>query len=236
MPYLDRLGDVLVLYLGDEGERDGENAFHPKLLDRIDALLDEIDAHQGPAALVTTAVGKFYSTGLDTKWIGANIEGVNAYVTRVQALFARILTFPMATVAAVPGHVFGGGAILVTAHDHVVMREDRGFFCLPGITIGASYAPGSLELLAARLPARAAHSALVSGRRYGGVEALAHGLVDEIAPEEDVLVKAVEHARGLVSTRGRTLGEIKHSLYPDVVASLRTPVTNIHENEAITGA
>ena len=236
MPHLERYDDVFVLFLGDEGERDGQNAFHPDMLDSIDALLDEVEAHDGPAALVTTAVGKFYSTGLDTAWLGENMEQVNPYVTRVHELFARILTFPMATVAAAPGHVFGGGAILAVAHDHVVMREDRGYFCLPGVTIGVHYAPGSLKLLAARLPKRAGHAALTSGKRYGGAEAHALGLIDEALPESEVLVKAIEHARRLVGTRGRTLGEIKHSLYADVVDELRTPLTTMHQHEAVAGS
>lgn len=236
MPHLERYGDVFVLFLGDEGERDGQNALHPDLVDGVNRLLDEVEAHDGPAALVTTAIGKYYSTGLDTAWIAENVDQINPYVTRVQELFARILTFPMATVAAVPGHVYGGGAILAVAHDHVVMRADRGFFCLPGVRIGASYAPGSLKLLAARLPARAGHAALTSGDRYGGADACALGLIDETAPESDVLARAVERARGLIGTRGRTLGEIKHALYPDVVAELRTPLTTMHQHEAFTGS
>ncbi len=235
MPYLERAADVFILHLGSEGVRDEENAFHPDWLDRIDALLDEVEGEPGPAALVTTADGKFYSTGLDTAWVAANIDQLDSYVTRVQQLFARVLTFPMATIAAMPGHTFGGGAMLATAHDHQVMRADRGFFCLPGITIGASYAPGSLALLSARLPPKAVHEALTTGRRYGGSEALARGLVDAVAPDGEVLSRAVDTARQLAGTRGRTLGEIKHSLYAQTIAALRTPVTGLLEQEAVTG-
>ncbi|MCZ4555087.1 MULTISPECIES: enoyl-CoA hydratase/isomerase family protein [Rhodococcus] len=236
MPYMERSGDVFVLYLGTEGERDEENAFNPRWLDEAEALLDEVEASQGPAALVTTGVGKFYSTGLDTVWVAQNLGQLNSYMDRVHALFARVLTFPMATVAAMPGHTFGGGAILATAHDHQVMRGDRGFFCLPGITVGISYTPGVLELLTARLPARAVHAALTSGRRYGGTDALAHGLVDELAAGDDVLAKAVGRAQGLVHTRGRTLGEIKGSLYAGAVAALRTPSASLETQEAAVTA
>ena len=61
------------------------------------------------------------------------------------------------------------------------------------------------------------------------------GFVDEVAPEQQVLARAVEHAQGLVATRGRTLGEIKSSLYADAVASLRTPVANLESQEALNG-
>ncbi|AOW92658.1 enoyl-CoA hydratase [Rhodococcus sp. WMMA185] len=235
MPYVERVGDVFVLYFGAEGEGGGENTLHPDWIERVEELLDEIEAHEGPAALVTTAVGKYYSTGLDTAWVLANTDRLNSYIDSVQALFARILTFPMPTVAALNGHTFGGGAILAAAHDHQVMREDRGYFCLPGITVGASYAPGSIALLAARLPTRVAHTALVTGRRYGGIEARERGLIDEVAPAQDVLPNAVEHARSLVATRGRTLGEIKSSLYAEAVAALTNPVVDINAQEALNG-
>ncbi|MFC9787427.1 enoyl-CoA hydratase/isomerase family protein [Rhodococcus sp. NPDC127528] len=233
MPYMERSGDVFVLYLGTEGVRDEENAFAPPWLDEIAALLDEVEASEGPAALVTTAVGKYYSTGLDTGWVLENTDQLNACIDRVQDLFARLLTFPMPTVAAMPGHTFGGGAMLAIAHDHQVMREDRGYFCLPGISIGASYTPGVLALVSARLPNRAAHEALTSGRRYGGADALAHGFVDAAVPEADVLTRAVRHAQGLVHTRGRTLGEIKSTLYARAVAALRTPVESLEQQEGL---
>ncbi|MGV0153111.1 enoyl-CoA hydratase/isomerase family protein [Rhodococcus sp. GB-02] len=227
MPYLDRAGEVFVLHLGNEGEPDTPNPFNPRWLDQVEDLLTEVENFDGPGALVTTAVGKFYSTGLDTDWILHNADQVNGYIDRVQTLFARMLTFAMPTVAALPGHAFGGGAILAAAHDHVVMREDRGFFCLPGITIGASYAPGSIALLASRLPTRAVHDALVTGRRYGGIEALSAGFVDQVAAPDDVLSTAVDYARTLTRTRGRTLNEIKELLYAEPLALLRTPVVGI---------
>ncbi len=96
MPYVERSGDVFVLYFGEEGEPDSENAFHPDWIDKVEGLLDQVEQHDGPAALVTTGLGKFYSTGLDTAWVVANTDKLNSYIDRVQALFARILTFPPA--------------------------------------------------------------------------------------------------------------------------------------------
>src|ERR1051325_8852588 len=72
MPYLERDGDVFVLYLGNEGQTDNENRFHPDWIDAVHGLLDEVEASEGPAALVTVATGKFYSNGLDTDWLFAN--------------------------------------------------------------------------------------------------------------------------------------------------------------------
>ena len=113
------------------GERDTENRFHPDWLAALHALIDEAEASRGPAALVTAGDGKFYSTGADLEWGAANPDHIDRYLSEVQGLLARILTLPMPTVAAVNGHAFGAGAFLTAAHDHRVMRADRGYICFP---------------------------------------------------------------------------------------------------------
>ncbi|TSE01956.1 enoyl-CoA hydratase/isomerase family protein [Skermania sp. ID1734] len=224
MPYVHQQGNVSILYLGEEGEQTSENRFHPDWLASIHSHLDDLEARSGPSALVTTAAGKFYSTGADLDWCAANPDQVNAYLDEVQVLFARLLALPVPTVAALQGHTFGAGAFLALAHDHKIMRSDRGFFCLPGINIGVHYTPGVLELAAARLPVRAAHEALLTGRRYGGQAALELGIVEDVAPADELLSRAVAHAESVAHTRGEVLGKIKRQLYARTLDALRAPV------------
>ena len=94
---------IAVLDLGED-----ENRFSPEWLDSVDKLLDQA-LSESAHALVTTATGKFYSNGLDLDWLGANGDKAKWYVQQVQSLFARMLTFPMPTVAAINGHAIGLG-------------------------------------------------------------------------------------------------------------------------------
>lgn len=222
MPHLRRDGDVFVLDLGEPGTRDTENRFHPDWLVAVDGLLDEVEATEGPAALVTTATGKFYSNGLDLEWLMGHGEQLAEYVTSVHGLLARVLALEMHTVAALPGHTFAAGAMLATAHDAQVMRADRGFWCLPEVDISIPFTEGMNALLAARLPARGAHEAMTTGRRYGGADALAAGLVTAAVPEAEVLPTALAQAQALASKRGATLGRIKARLHAGALATLRT--------------
>lgn len=192
-----------------------------------------MEASDGPTALVTTALGKFYSTGLDTAWVLADVDDVDPYAESVQLLLARILTFPMPTVAAVSGHAFGAGALVALAHDHVVMRADRGHICVPGITIGASYAPGSVMLVADKVPARVDGEMLVTGRRYGGALAHSLGIVDDAVGLDEVVPNALEYARTHQNTRGRTIGEIQSSRYAATAAALCTAVSGVDGQAAI---
>ena len=216
MTGLDRNGAVFVLTLGDD-----ENRFHPDRLTAINAALDEIEAAEGAKAVVTTGAGKFYSNGLDLDFMAANPDASEANLVDVHALFARVLAFPAPIVAAVQGHAFAAGAMLALAHDQIVMRSDRGFFCLPEVDLGIPFTPGMNALIRARLPIATAHEAMTTARRYGGEDARSAGIVAATAGEGEVLDAAVALAEALAPKAGEVFGAIKARLYAEVVAELK---------------
>ncbi|GAA5005782.1 enoyl-CoA hydratase-related protein [Streptomyces siamensis] len=216
MPALDRQDNVFVLDLGDD-----ENRFHPDWIASVNAALDEVEKAEGPRALVTTATGKFYSNGLDLDWLFAHADQYHEYVVSVHDLFARVLSLPIVTVAALQGHTFAAGAMLSLAHDFRVMRGDRGFWCLPEADINIPFTPGMSALIQARLAPRPAHEAMVTARRYGGHDALADGIVDRAVDEQAVRSTALEIAAALTAKAGDTLGTIKARMYAPVLTVLR---------------
>lgn len=216
MPTLDRVDGVFVLDLGDD-----ENRFHPDWIRSVNDALDEVEQASNARALVTAATGKVYSNGLDLAWLAANLDQLGDYVISVQGLLARMLSLPMISVAALQGHTFAAGAILSMAHDFRVMRADRGYWCLPEVDIGIPFTSGMAAMLQSRLAPQVAHEAMVTGRRYGGTDAEALGIVDRAVAEDAVRATAVEIAGAHVSRAGDTLGAIKARLYAPVLAELR---------------
>ncbi|MCW2615694.1 MAG: enoyl-CoA hydratase [Frankiales bacterium] len=218
MPQLDRDGEVFVLDLGSD-----ENRLNPTWIGAVMALLDEVAAAEGPRALVTTATGKIWSNGIDLEWLMAHYAEVTPFIDSVHGLFARVLSLPVPTVAACQGHVFAAGGMLALAHDFRVMRADRGFFCLPEVDIDIPFTAGMSALIVGRLTPQVAHDAMTTGRRYGGEQALAAGIVDAAVAEDAVRSTAVEQARALTAKAGPTLGAIKEQLYVTQLAALRAP-------------
>jgi enoyl-CoA hydratase/carnithine racemase len=207
-------GKIAVLDFGED-----ENRFAPMFLDEFDARLDEVTGG-GAQGLVTTAGGKFYTNGLDLDWLMAHGDQTQWYVNRVQALLARVLTLPVPTAAALPGHAFGAGAMLALAHDFRVMRADRGFFCFPEVDIRIPFTPGMAALIQAKLTPQAAVASMTTGRRFGGTEAAAFGIVDATAPEGAVTAAAVEMLQPLDGKDPGTLGAIKNTMFGQAVAAL----------------
>jgi enoyl-CoA hydratase/carnithine racemase len=216
MPTLDREGDVHILDLGD-----GENRFHPDWIAAVNAALDEVEKGDGARALVTAASGKFFSNGLDLEWLLANPEQYQQYVISVHDLFARVLSLPLITVAALQGHTFAAGAMLSLAHDFRVMRADRGFWCLPEAEIDIPFTRGMSALIQARLTPQTAHAAMTTARRYGGQDALDAAIVDRAVAEDEVRAAAMELATTHAGKAGGTLGTIKARLYAVVLDTLR---------------
>ena len=212
---LDRDGDVFVLRM-----RSGENRFSLDWLAAVSSALDQVEATDGPIALVTTGEGKFYSNGMDLDWLATVPQQAGDYLIAIYRLLGRVLSFPAITVAAVNGHAFGGGAQLAVAHDFAVMRLDRGYWCMPEADLGLPLTPEYVSLLRAKLPGRALHEALVTGRRYCGPDALAAGIVQQVAAEDDVLAQAVKLAADLAGKDRRTLAEHKRLLYGEAIKAL----------------
>ncbi|MBN8867860.1 MAG: enoyl-CoA hydratase/isomerase family protein [Solirubrobacterales bacterium] len=214
-PQLTRDGEVFILDLGDR-----ENRFNPDRNDAVEQALAEVEAAPGPRALVTIASGKIWSNGLDLDWFQANPERVQETVDQTQRLLAAFLGAGVPTVAAIQGHCFAGGAMLALAHDHLVMREDRGFICLPEADLGLPFTPGMNSLLLNRLPRRTVHEVMVTGRRYGGAEAAEAGIVDQAVSEGSLFESALEYARAQAGKSPDALRAIKGRMYAETIRLL----------------
>ncbi|CAN5406233.1 enoyl-CoA hydratase/isomerase family protein [soil metagenome] len=226
MSEFTREGDVVVLRFDS-----GENRFTPALLDQVDDTLSAIEAivfgaseAATPIALVTTGTGKFFSNGLDLDWIMANQDLAGENLSRVHAMFARVLRLPCITVAALNGHAFAGGGMLALAHDFRVMRADRGYFCLPEVDLGMPFTDGMRELITGRLSKQTAHEAMVTGRRYSGQDAQAAGIVDLALAEDRVLPEAIDFAASLAAKASKVVATIRTDMYRPALAALDAEV------------
>lgn len=212
----DRRGDVTVVRLVHE-----DNRFHPDMVSALGAALDDVEAREGPKAVVLTGTGKFFSNGLDLEWLGgADDAGRAANLDAVEAVLGRVLAFPAPVVAAVNGHAFAAGLMLALCADLRVMRADRGFLCLPEVDLGLPFRPFMNALITGRLAPGVAHQAMVFGPRYTAEQALALGMVDAVAAEARVLDEAVERAAALAAKAGPAMGTIKRAIHAAALDTL----------------
>ena len=125
--------------------------------------------------------------------------------------------------AAVNGHAFAAGAMFASAHDYVVMRQDRGYWCLPEVDLGLPLTAGMHAVMAAKLPHATLQDALLSGRRYDAPQAASAGIVHHVVPEDAVLPEAVALAADLADKSRSVVAEHKRLMYADAAAACGVP-------------
>jgi len=214
---LTRQGPVFVLTMNAV-----ENRFNQRFIEAVNAALDEVEASEGPAAMVTTGgTEKFYSNGLDLDWmVGEGSGESQAMLANLLRTLGRVLAFPVPSVAAINGHVFAAGAMFAMAHDFRVMRADRGYFCLPEVDLGLPLADGMAAVLHAKLTTRVLNELLLTGARFGGGDCLERGIVDEAVDGGQVLTRAIERAAALANKPRRIYASLKRSMYAPAMSVL----------------
>lgn len=202
-PIVERTGQVRVLQLGD-----GENRLNLGGVTALERSLAELADEGGP--VVIGGSGKFFCNGLDLDWLGsASSVDIDSFFAGLNRVLARLLSFPGVVVAALNGHTFGAGAVLASAADLRIQREDRGYFCFPEVDLGMSLSAEFDAVVRSTFPVGIVHRALLSGHRYGGLEAREVGFVDATAPATELMPAAVELAGRYADKQPNTVADIK---------------------------
>ena len=162
----------------------------------------------------------------DSAFVGDAGDAVDlamAFLATVLKLFGRIVAFPMATCAACNGHVFAGGAMLALAHDWRVMREDRGFFCLPELDLGMPLPVGMRSLIKEKMDPQVFRDSILTAARYAANDCARLGIVDESAAEADVLPISIERMRPLAGKSRDAFKALKRGMYAELLEDLCGP-------------
>jgi Delta3-Delta2-enoyl-CoA isomerase len=213
---LTRTGDVFTLTMNA-----GENRWNTTFVRAFADTLDEVAASTGAAALVTTSASeKFFSNGLDLDWVrdpaAHPAAGDRApFADEFMKLMARIITFPIPTIAAINGHAFGAGFMLALCHDVRHMRADRGFICANEMQLGLTIPAPELALFRHKLPLNVFFETVQLARRWTGPDALAAGIVQATAGADELLGSAQRRAAELapLGSNRKLYGGQKEAIY-----------------------
>nr|WP_269778821.1 enoyl-CoA hydratase-related protein [Microlunatus antarcticus] len=192
------------------------NAMNAALLDQLLTTLEVVADDATVRVVVLTGSGRAFCAGGDLR---AGVGGAVAGPPPAAAQERRLRTFmrsaqllremPAVTVAAVNGACAGAGLSLALAADlRVCSRSAR--FSTAFLTVGLSGDFGGTWLLPRVVGAGRARDLYLRPRPVDAAEALAIGLVSEVA--EDALVLAREVAAGLVAQPPLALRSVKQNL------------------------
>jgi enoyl-CoA hydratase/carnithine racemase len=172
---------------------DVHNALDMATLAELPEVLDRAIADPGVDVILLRGEGASFCSGLDLSALAsgeaaasptATLADRYALVRSIQDQRQRMMNSAKPIVAAVKGHVIGGGLELALAADIRIAATDARL-SLPEFVHGVSTDTGGAVLTTILAGPSRAKLMLMTGRRVGAEQALSWGLVDElVAPEE----------------------------------------------------
>jgi enoyl-CoA hydratase len=113
-------------------------------------------------------------------------KGVREFLERIHALFNRLDTSPLTTIAAVHGVCFGGGFELALACD-LIIADKMARFCFPELRLGLIPGFGGIPRLKRDIGNAVVRDLLLTGRSINATKGLSVGLVSQVAAEGEAL-------------------------------------------------
>ncbi|HIG25479.1 MAG TPA: crotonase/enoyl-CoA hydratase family protein [Acidimicrobiia bacterium] len=178
------------------------NTMIPEFWDELPALVRDLDARGDVRAVVIVSTGKHFSAGMDlavfgggaggsTKERGRTAANTRLNVLHLQETFSALEKARMPVLVAIQGGCIGGAVDMVTAADMRYATEDA-FFCIQEINIGMTADVGTLQRLPKLIPEGVCRELAYTGRRMPAAEAKAVGLVNEVFPDHETMLEAVQ--------------------------------------------
>ena len=187
---LEQQGSVAVITMNTD-----ENRHNLEFISAFNACLDTVESDQKIGSVVlTSSAEKNWSLGVDLTWISqpaTTMADVNEFMHGMNAIFKRMLTFPVPIIAALNGHVFGNGSILACACDFRFMKSDRGYFCFPEVDVLVPFLPSMMPLVNQAMSPQFFNRLAMTGQRVGAQELLDNQVVEAIFDDNEALQAGV---------------------------------------------
>lgn len=181
-------------------------------LDELAAAARERGAFR--ALVVGSSLPRYFSSGLDLEPIVASDEARrHETFEALLGAYRALLECPCPVVGALSGAALLGGWILSMACDFRVLASDTGKVSLSEVRLGLTPTRVLISRLSALcLDPRLAKEMVLRGSTIRAEQALAGGLVDELAPEAEVLSRSVELAKRLAKSAPNAYASVKAAL------------------------
>src|SRR6516165_1968484 len=181
------------------------NVMNDASLGEFAAAVDNVLADPATKGVVITSGKPAFIAGADLDWLEAMLAGTpgDAEEARIRSLFdtfmdvhrlfRRIETATKPFVAAINGTALGGGfEVCLACHRRIATDDSRALLGLPETKVGLFPGFGGTQRYLRMLGALEALPLLLEGTSLSPAQALARGLVDEVAPAAELVARAKE--------------------------------------------
>jgi enoyl-CoA hydratase/carnithine racemase len=181
-------GPVAVLTL-DRPEK--LNAIDGAMIEALEAWVEAVEADRTLRVAILTGSGKAFSAGGDIEaWAGLDpIDFARRWIREGHRVFDRLARLRQPLIVALNGPAFGGGLELAVTGD-LIIASAGARLGLPETGLGMTPGWAGTQRLVRRCGSRMVKRMALAGHFFTAEEALAGGLVDEVAPAGEALTRA----------------------------------------------
>jgi enoyl-CoA hydratase/carnithine racemase len=189
---IDRVGATLIVTLNHP---DRLNALDDQMRDELEKLWTDVGSESDLRCVIITGQGRGFCAGADMASLSSRRRSRGDLDSELAFLPGRRIDIPV--IAAINGVCAGGGLHFVADAD-IVVAADSAVFVDPHVSVGqvSGIEPSSLVI---RVGFEQITRMALLGKAYrlGAVAALAAGLVGEIVPDEELMPRALDHAKAI---------------------------------------
>ena len=192
------------------------NSMIPEFWNELPAIVDELSESGSVRAMVLSADGRNYCSGMDLSVFAAGDNAVSGGASsghpsrrnerfrstalKLQDSFSALERARFPVLAAIQGACVGGGVDMVSATDMRYAAEDA-WFAITEIDIGMTADVGTLQRLPKLVAEGIVRELAYTGRRWGAEEAKAAGFVNAVYPDHESMVDAVLGIAGDIAAK-----------------------------------
>ncbi|MBA2078256.1 3-hydroxyacyl-CoA dehydrogenase NAD-binding domain-containing protein [Rhodanobacter sp. PCA2] len=169
------------------------NAISRAVLDELGQIVERLAIEKPAGVIIHSAKPSGFAVGADIKEFVeyAKQGSVLDNIENGQQVYEALARLPCPTVAAVHGACMGGGTELILACGQRIAADDeRTRIALPEVMLGIHPGWGGTARLPRLIGAPEALPLMLTGRALSAKRALALGVVDRVAPADELLAEA----------------------------------------------
>jgi len=182
-------------------------------LELLEALLEEHRnaIRDGAKAIVISGKEGLFSAGLDVPDLMQKSRNeMTVFWGRFFAMTEMLLSSKVPVIAAITGHAPAGGAVIAIHCDYRIAARGDFRIGLNEVQVGLTVPAAVLRVLTFVVGSRRAQLLAMTGQMLLPEDALACGLVDEIAEPAEVVGRAVEFAVGMLQAPPQAMNNTRH--------------------------
>lgn len=185
----------------------------------VQGAIEQAELDENVHVVIITGSGRAFCSGSDLREVG-KFKGIEArrYLKLDFETKNRVAACSKPVIAALHGHVAGGGFELALACD-MRLVADNVLFSLPEIVLGTIPGSGGLQRLPQVVGLGNAKEWALTGRRVDAQEAYRTGLANHVYPAEQLQAEAMAFAQSLAQRASLSLQLAKVALDPEPPAA-----------------